>query len=85
MRYSTIEIKEAARIGYSGFLFCISTQGKAEVRSTKASPEYECGKRYPLYPLRATSFVSIIMYLTCTIIVLKKQMVWHLIQLQLKN
>ena len=36
MRYSTIEIKEAARIGYNGFLFCMSTQGKAEVRSTKA-------------------------------------------------
>jgi hypothetical protein len=34
--------------------------------------------------LRATSFVSIIMYLTCTIIVLlKKQMLRHLIQLQL--
>jgi hypothetical protein len=42
------------------------------------SPEYECGKRIPLYPIRENSFVSIIMYLTCTIIVLlKKYMVWH--------
>jgi hypothetical protein len=33
----------------------------------------------PLYPIRANSFVSIIMYLTCTIIVLlKKYMVWHI-------
>jgi hypothetical protein len=38
---------------------------------------YECGKRNPLYPIRANSFVSIIMYLTCTIIVLlQKYMVW---------
>ena len=39
----------------------------------KPSPEYECGKRNPLYPIRATSFVSIIMYLTCTKIVLLKK------------
>jgi hypothetical protein len=30
-------------------------------------------KRNPLYPIRANSFVSIIMYLTCTIIVLLKK------------
>jgi hypothetical protein len=41
----------------------------------RPSLEYECGKRNPLYPIRATSFVSIIMYLTCTIIVLLKKMV----------
>ena len=45
----------------------------------RSSPEYECGKRIPLYPIRGNSFVSIIMYLTCTIIVLlKKYMVWHI-------
>ena len=44
-----------------------------------SSPEYECGKRNSLYPIRANSFVSIIMYLTCTIIVLlQKYMVWHI-------
>ena len=37
------------------------------------SPEYSCGKRNPLYPIRANSFLSIIMYLTCTIIVLLKK------------
>ena len=48
-------------------------------------PEYECGNRNLLYPSRATSFVSIVTYLTCTIkVLLKKQMVWHLIQLSLK-
>ena len=26
------------------------------------SPEYSCGKSYPLYPIRATSFVSIVLY-----------------------
>jgi hypothetical protein len=65
IRYNTIETKEAARIGYNGFLF---------------PHEYSGEDR------GATSFVSIIMYLTCTMIVLlKKQMVWHLIQLQLQN
>ena len=27
------------------------------------SPEYSCGKRNPLYPMRAVSFVSIVLYL----------------------
>jgi hypothetical protein len=54
----------------------MSTQVKAEVPrcvAPRPSPEYECGKRNPLYPIRANSFVSIIMYLTCTIIVLLKK------------
>ena len=36
IRYSTIETKEAARIGYKlmGFFFRMSTQVKTEVRST---------------------------------------------------
>jgi hypothetical protein len=43
------------------------------------SPEYEYGKRNPLYPIRANSFISIIMYPTGTIIVLLKiYMVWHI-------
>jgi hypothetical protein len=33
IRYSTIETKEAVRIGYNGFLFSMSTQMKTEVRS----------------------------------------------------
>jgi hypothetical protein len=56
--YSTIETKEAARIGYY---------------APRPSPEYSCGKRNPLYPIQANSFVSIVMYLTCTIIVLLKK------------
>ena len=71
--YSTIETKEADRIGYNGFLFPHWYSG------ARPSPEYECKKRNPLYPIRPNSFVSIIMYLTCTIIVLlKKYMVWHI-------
>jgi hypothetical protein len=35
--------------------------------STLLCIRYECGKINPLYPIRANSFVSIIMYLTCTI------------------
>jgi len=33
-------------------------------------PEYEFGKRNPLCQIRATYFVSIIIYLTCTTIIL---------------
>ena len=51
IRYSTIETKETARIEYNGFI-C----------APWPSPEYSCGKRNPLYPIRAASFVSIIMY-----------------------
>jgi hypothetical protein len=36
IRYSTIETKEAARIGYNGFLFRMRTQVKTDVRTTKA-------------------------------------------------
>jgi hypothetical protein len=28
----------------------------------RPSPEYSCGKRNPLYPIRSTSFVSIVLY-----------------------
>ena len=64
IRYTTIEIKESSHIGYTGFLFLHSYLGHW------LSAEYECGKRNPLYPTRATSFVSIVMYLTCTIFML---------------
>jgi hypothetical protein len=57
IRYSTIETKEFVRIGYNGFLLRICTQMKAEV-SSRPSPEYECRKRNPLYPIRANYFVS---------------------------
>ena len=48
VRYIIIETKEVARNGYSGFLFPHS---------------YSRGKKPSFYPIRATSFVSIIMYL----------------------
>ena len=35
--------------------------------------EYEFGKRNPLYQIRATSFVSIIIYLTCATIKLYRK------------
>ena len=51
--------QEVARIGYTnGFLF----PHEKETRYI-----HSCGKRNSLYPIRATSFVSIVMYLTCTI------------------
>ena len=57
IRYTTIDTKEADRIGYNGFLFPHS---------------YSC-EGQGAYQIRANSFVSIIMYLTCTIIVLLKK------------
>ena len=75
IRYNTIETKEAARIGYNRFLFPheYSDDGLGAMHAPRPSPEYECGKRNPLYPIQANSFVSIVMYLTCTIIVLLKK------------
>ena len=48
-----IETKEFDRIGYNGFLF---------PHELSASPDYSCGKRNPLYPIRSASFVSIVLY-----------------------
>ena len=45
MRYSTIETKEAAHMGYNGFIFPHKYSGEGR-------GEYECGKRNPLYPIR---------------------------------
>ena len=44
----------------TGFFFRIRTQVPALV--LRPSPEYSCGKRNPLYPIRAASFVSIALY-----------------------
>jgi hypothetical protein len=44
----------------TGFFFRMSTQVKAEV--ARPSPEYSCGKRNPLYPIRPAFFVSIVLY-----------------------
>ena len=62
----------------TGFFFRMSTHVKAEVRSTKAVTLLRMRKKILFYPIWENSFVSIIMYLTCTIIVLlKKYMVWY--------
>jgi hypothetical protein len=50
-------------MGYNGFIFPHKYSGEGR-------GEYECGKGNPLYPIRATSFVSIIIYLTHTIMML---------------
>jgi len=71
--------KKRPVLDITGFFFSMSTQVKAEVGSTKAVTRVRMRKKNPLYPIRANSFVSIIMYLTYTIIVLlKKYMVWHI-------
>ena len=57
VRYIIIETKEFARIGYNGFLFPHEYSD-----APRPSPEYSCGKRNPLYPIRAASFVSIVLY-----------------------
>jgi hypothetical protein len=38
-------------------------------KSPRPSPDNECEKINPLYPIRAASFISIVMYLTSTITV----------------
>jgi hypothetical protein len=49
VRYTIIEAKEFARIGYNGFLFPHSYSGDG--LGATPSPEYECGKRNLLYPI----------------------------------
>jgi hypothetical protein len=56
--YSTIETKEVARIGYNGFLF---------------PHEYSGEGQKPVISNTATSFVSIVLYLTCTIMMLQNR------------
>jgi hypothetical protein len=58
VRHIIIETKEFARIGYNEFLFPHSYSGD----TPRPSPEYSCGKRSPLYPIRSASFVSIVLY-----------------------
>ena len=67
IRYSTIERKETARIGYKRFLFL---RWVPRCESPKPSPDNECEKINPLYPIRTASFISIAMYLTSTTTVL---------------
>jgi len=43
----------------------------------RASPEYSCGRRNPLYPILAVSFASIVLYLMH--ILLEKRMINFLI------
>ena len=61
VRYIIIETKEFARIWYNGFLIPHEYSGEG-FYAPRTSPEYSCGKRNPLYPIRADSFVSIVLY-----------------------
>jgi hypothetical protein len=46
----------------------LSTHAEKETRyAPRPSPEYSCGKRNLLYPIRAASFVSIVLYLILVI------------------
>ena len=78
-RCITIQTQEKKdSVGYNGFRFpswVPRTNAFTKVRMRKT--------RTTLYTIRAASFLLIVMYLTCIIIVLlkKPQMVWHLIQL----
>ena len=62
----TIEAKEAACIGDNQFPFPHEYSGVA----SRPSPKYECGMRNSLYPIRTTSFASILMHLMCTLMIL---------------
>jgi hypothetical protein len=54
-------------IGHSGFLFL---RWMPRCESPRLSHQNESDKINPIYPIRATSFISIVMYLTSTITVL---------------
>ena len=59
VKYITIEIKEAARIGYSVFICSHSLSGEGLGDSHLG---IHLRKRNPLYPIRAVSFLSIVLY-----------------------
>ena len=61
------------KIQYYGFPFRMSTQVKAEVHSTKAVTLVRMRKKKPVISITGSFFFSIIIYLTCTIIVLLKK------------
>ena len=50
-------------IGYNGFLFPHLYSIMWKKNAPRPSPEYKCGKRNPLYPIRVASFVLIEHYL----------------------
>ena len=54
IRYSTIETKEALRIEYNGFIFCMSTLVKSEVCCTKAFTRVRMKKRKPVISNKGT-------------------------------
>ena len=60
VKYITTEIKEAARIGYSGFIFSHSLSGEGLDDSHLGT---HLRKRNPLYPIRVVSVLSIVLYL----------------------
>jgi hypothetical protein len=68
VKYITIEIKEAARIGYSGFICSHSLSGKGLGDSNLG---IHLRKRNPLYPIRAVSFLSIVLF--CILITVSPQ------------
>ena len=65
VRYIIIETKEFVRIGYNGFLFPHSYPGDGlGATHLGLHPSiHSCGKRNRLYPIRAASFVSTVLYL----------------------
>jgi hypothetical protein len=87
--YDTVLLKQKKQtvLDITGFFFpheysgegrgaqhqCRHLSTNAEKEAPRPSPEYSCGKTNPLYSIQANSFVSIIMYLICTIIVLLKK------------
>ena len=66
VRYRTLLLieKNLPVLDITGFFFRIGTQVTALVLyAPRPSPEYSCGKRNPLFPIWAASFVSILLYL----------------------
>jgi hypothetical protein len=46
----------------SAFTWVVMRKKKPVIYAPRPSPEYSCGKRNPLYPIRAASFVTIALY-----------------------
>jgi hypothetical protein len=60
VRYKRICPYWISRVSFSAFVL----RWRPWCYAHRPSPEYSCGKKTPSYPIRAASFISIVLYLT---------------------
>jgi hypothetical protein len=80
IRYSTIERKETARIGYKGFLFL---RWVPRCESPRPSRDNECEQINPLSNTGSFFYFNSNVFSFYNNSIVEKQMLWHLIKLKI--